>query len=102
MTGKYNEKLFILDGGLSTELEAAGFKIQVSIHYIPPNCTVLWKCVFSLSTTSQGDPLWSARLLHTNPKAVVDAHYRYDLLKIMCEKCLDLSNFTLVTFINVL
>ncbi|XP_042562545.1 homocysteine S-methyltransferase YbgG [Clupea harengus] len=52
MTGKYNEKLFILDGGLSTELEAAGFKIQ-------------------------GDPLWSARLLHTNPKAVVDAHYRF-------------------------
>ncbi|XP_036397159.1 homocysteine S-methyltransferase 1 [Megalops cyprinoides] len=42
----------ILDGGLATELEAAGVKIQ-------------------------GDPLWSARILHTNPKAVKEAHYRF-------------------------
>ncbi|XP_010869579.2 homocysteine S-methyltransferase 1 [Esox lucius] len=42
----------ILDGGLATELESAGFKLQ-------------------------GDPLWSARLLHTNPQAVKDAHYRF-------------------------
>ncbi|KAL2090060.1 hypothetical protein ACEWY4_014748 [Coilia grayii] len=52
MTDKSSEKVLILDGGLSTELEASGFKIQ-------------------------GDPLWSARLLHTNPKAVKDAHYRF-------------------------
>ncbi|KAM9482351.1 homocysteine S-methyltransferase YbgG isoform 2-T2 [Clarias gariepinus] len=40
---------FILDGGLSTELEERGFHIQ-------------------------GDPLWSARILHTNPGAVKDVH----------------------------
>ncbi|XP_015219684.1 homocysteine S-methyltransferase isoform X2 [Lepisosteus oculatus] len=45
-------KIVILDGGLATELEAAGVKIQ-------------------------GDPLWSARILHTNPQAVKDAHYRF-------------------------
>ncbi|XP_020486923.2 homocysteine S-methyltransferase [Labrus bergylta] len=43
---------FILDGGLATELEAQGVHLQ-------------------------GDPLWSARLLHTNPQAIRDAHYRY-------------------------
>ncbi|XP_028856600.1 homocysteine S-methyltransferase 1 [Denticeps clupeoides] len=46
------DDFFILDGGLATELESNGVKIQ-------------------------GDPLWSARALHTNPKAVKDAHYRY-------------------------
>uniref|UniRef100_UPI0037E97AC7 homocysteine S-methyltransferase YbgG isoform X2 n=1 Tax=Semicossyphus pulcher TaxID=241346 RepID=UPI0037E97AC7 len=40
----------ILDGGLATELEAQGVHLQ-------------------------GDPLWSARLLHTNPQALRDAHY---------------------------
>ncbi|CAH2223586.1 homocysteine S-methyltransferase 1-like isoform X4 [Pelobates cultripes] len=39
----------ILSGGLSTELEAAGFMIQ-------------------------GDPLWSARLLKTNPQAIKNVH----------------------------
>ncbi|KAM7410495.1 hypothetical protein PAMA_001777 [Pampus argenteus] len=42
----------ILDGGLATELEAQGAKLQ-------------------------GDPLWSARLLHTNPQVIKDAHYRF-------------------------
>ncbi|XP_035502961.1 homocysteine S-methyltransferase 1 [Scophthalmus maximus] len=42
----------ILDGGLSTELEAQGAHLQ-------------------------GDPLWSARLLHTNPQAIGDAHYSF-------------------------
>ncbi|XP_070765150.1 uncharacterized protein [Enoplosus armatus] len=42
----------ILDGGLATELEAQGIKLQ-------------------------GDPLWSARLLHTNPQAIRDAHHRF-------------------------
>lgn len=42
----------ILDGGLATDLEAHGAKLQ-------------------------GDPLWSARLLHTNPQAIKDAHYRF-------------------------
>ncbi|XP_047443330.1 homocysteine S-methyltransferase 1 [Mugil cephalus] len=42
----------ILDGGLATELEAQGVKLQ-------------------------GDPLWSARLLHTNPQAIRDVHYRF-------------------------
>ncbi|CAB1314407.1 unnamed protein product [Coregonus sp. 'balchen'] len=42
----------ILDGGLATELESTGCKLQ-------------------------GDPLWSARLLHTNPQAIKDAHYRF-------------------------
>ncbi|XP_051985994.1 homocysteine S-methyltransferase YbgG isoform X2 [Xyrauchen texanus] len=49
---KMNRSPFILDGGLATELEASGFQIQ-------------------------GDPLWSARLLHTNPKAIKDAHSRF-------------------------
>ncbi|XP_073470562.1 uncharacterized protein [Aquarana catesbeiana] len=39
----------ILSGGLSTELQAAGFTIK-------------------------GDPLWSARFLHTNPQAIKDVH----------------------------
>ncbi|MCJ8729695.1 hypothetical protein PDJAM_G00109510 [Pangasius djambal] len=43
---------FILDGGMSTELEERGFHIQ-------------------------GDPLWSARILYTNPNAVKDAHYSF-------------------------
>ncbi|KAM9848720.1 homocysteine S-methyltransferase [Aulostomus maculatus] len=43
---------FILDGGLATELEAHGADLQ-------------------------GDPLWSARLLHTAPQAIRDAHYRF-------------------------
>lgn len=42
----------ILDGGLATQLEAQGFQLQ-------------------------GDPLWSARLLHTNPEAIKDVHYRF-------------------------
>ncbi|XP_062306713.1 homocysteine S-methyltransferase [Osmerus eperlanus] len=42
----------VLDGGLATELEATGLKLQ-------------------------GDPLWSARILHTNPQAVKDAHSRF-------------------------
>ncbi|KAJ3599262.1 hypothetical protein NHX12_033225 [Muraenolepis orangiensis] len=42
----------ILDGGLATDLEAQGLKLQ-------------------------GDPLWSARLLHSNPQAIRDAHYRF-------------------------
>ncbi|KAK5931274.1 hypothetical protein CgunFtcFv8_027436 [Champsocephalus gunnari] len=47
-----NNGPLILDGGLATELEAQGIKLQ-------------------------GDPLWSARLLHTNPQAIKDAHYRF-------------------------
>ncbi|XP_030288544.1 uncharacterized protein LOC115591060 [Sparus aurata] len=47
-----DNKPLILDGGLATELEAQGAKLQ-------------------------GDPLWSARLLHTNPQAIKDAHYRF-------------------------
>ncbi|KAK1167592.1 homocysteine S-methyltransferase 1 isoform X1 [Acipenser oxyrinchus oxyrinchus] len=47
-----NEKVVILDGGFATELEASGFKIQ-------------------------GDPLWSARLIHTNPQAIKEAHCRF-------------------------
>ncbi|XP_037626645.1 homocysteine S-methyltransferase [Sebastes umbrosus] len=42
----------ILDGGLATELESQGAKLK-------------------------GDPLWSARLLHTDPQAIRDAHYRF-------------------------
>ncbi|XP_023195481.1 uncharacterized protein LOC102220606 isoform X1 [Xiphophorus maculatus] len=42
----------ILDGGLATELEARGAELQ-------------------------GDPLWSARLLHTNPQAIKEAHSRF-------------------------
>ncbi|KAI5628281.1 homocysteine S-methyltransferase-like isoform 1, partial [Silurus asotus] len=42
----------ILDGGLSTELEKIGFHIQ-------------------------GDPLWSSRILHTNPNAIKDVHYSF-------------------------
>ncbi|XP_075706396.1 betaine-homocysteine S-methyltransferase-like [Rhinoderma darwinii] len=46
------EQVTILSGGLSTELEAAGFLIQ-------------------------GDPLWSARLLHTNPRAIKTVHTNF-------------------------
>ncbi|XP_058495066.1 uncharacterized protein zgc:172121 isoform X2 [Solea solea] len=42
----------VLDGGLATELEAQGAHLQ-------------------------GDPLWSARLLQSNPQAIRDAHYRF-------------------------
>ncbi|XP_029356806.1 uncharacterized protein LOC115042604 isoform X2 [Echeneis naucrates] len=42
----------ILDGGLATELEAQGADLQ-------------------------GDPLWSARLLHTHPQTIRDAHFRF-------------------------
>lgn len=42
----------ILDGGLATDLEAHGAKLQ-------------------------GDPLWSARLLHTQPQAIKESHYRF-------------------------
>ncbi|XP_053716627.1 homocysteine S-methyltransferase YbgG isoform X1 [Synchiropus splendidus] len=42
----------ILDGGLATDLEAHG-------------------------ATLQGDPLWSARLLHTQPQAIKESHYRF-------------------------
>lgn len=44
-----NDGLLVLDGGLATELEATGLKLQ-------------------------GDPLWSARVLHTKPQAVKDVH----------------------------
>ncbi|XP_069060664.1 uncharacterized protein [Pleurodeles waltl] len=42
----------ILDGGLSSELDAGGFLIK-------------------------GDPLWSARVLQTNPPAIKDVHLRF-------------------------
>lgn len=45
-------KPVILDGGLATQLETQGFLLQ-------------------------GDPLWSARLLHTNPEAIKDVHCRF-------------------------
>lgn len=48
----YDDGPLILDGGLATELEAQGANLQ-------------------------GDPLWSARLLYTNPQAIRDAHYRF-------------------------
>ncbi|XP_057696834.1 uncharacterized protein zgc:172121 [Corythoichthys intestinalis] len=47
-----DEGYLILDGGLATELEAQGAHLQ-------------------------GDPLWSARLLHTNPQAVKDVHHSF-------------------------
>ncbi|XP_067842516.1 homocysteine S-methyltransferase YbgG isoform X3 [Heptranchias perlo] len=42
----------IVDGGLATELEAAGLELQE-------------------------DPLWSARVLQTNPQAIKNVHARY-------------------------
>ncbi|XP_019752781.1 uncharacterized protein LOC109532351 [Hippocampus comes] len=44
--------VLLLDGGLATELEAQGARLQ-------------------------GDPLWSARLLHTNPQAIKAAHHSF-------------------------
>ncbi|XP_078258905.1 betaine-homocysteine S-methyltransferase isoform X2 [Rhinoraja longicauda] len=41
-----------VDGGLATELEAAGLQLQ-------------------------GDPLWSARILQTNPQAIKNVHASY-------------------------
>ncbi|NP_001108386.1 uncharacterized protein LOC337599 isoform 1 [Danio rerio] len=52
MAAEMDSSPFILDGGLATELEASGFLLQ-------------------------GDPLWSARVLHTDPQAIKDVHYRY-------------------------
>ncbi|XP_056271343.1 homocysteine S-methyltransferase YbgG isoform X2 [Pseudoliparis swirei] len=46
------EEPLVLDGGLGTDLEAHGARLQ-------------------------GDPLWSSRLLHTDPQAIRDAHYRF-------------------------
>ncbi|XP_048388742.1 uncharacterized protein zgc:172121 isoform X2 [Stegostoma tigrinum] len=42
----------VIDGGLATELEAGGLNLQ-------------------------DDPLWSARILKTNPQAIKDVHTRY-------------------------
>eukprot|EP00062_Callorhinchus_milii_P007258 gi/632948709/ref/XP_007889752.1/ PREDICTED: homocysteine S-methyltransferase 1-like isoform X2 [Callorhinchus milii] len=42
----------VIDGGLATELEGAGLQLQ-------------------------DDPLWSARILHTNPQAIKNVHARY-------------------------
>ncbi|XP_075901267.1 homocysteine S-methyltransferase YbgG [Nelusetta ayraudi] len=47
-----DEAPLILDGGLATELEARGVNLL-------------------------GDPLWSARLLHTNPQVIRDAHHSF-------------------------
>ncbi|XP_049579390.1 homocysteine S-methyltransferase YbgG [Syngnathus scovelli] len=47
-----NERVLLLDGGLATELEAQGAHLQ-------------------------GDPLWSSRLLHTNPQAIKAAHHSF-------------------------
>ncbi|XP_061834388.2 homocysteine S-methyltransferase YbgG isoform X1 [Nerophis lumbriciformis] len=47
-----NEGALLLDGGLATQLEAQGAKLQ-------------------------GDPLWSARLLHSDPQAISDAHHSF-------------------------
>ncbi|GIX89059.1 selenocysteine Se-methyltransferase [Caerostris darwini] len=46
------DKVYILDGGLATELERDGYSF---LH----------------------DPLWSARMLHTNPEAIVHVHDKY-------------------------
>ncbi|GFT09558.1 homocysteine S-methyltransferase YbgG [Nephila pilipes] len=46
------DKVYVLDGGLATELERDGFSL---LH----------------------DPLWSARILHENPEAIVQVHNRY-------------------------
>ncbi|CAL1291754.1 unnamed protein product [Larinioides sclopetarius] len=46
------DKVYILDGGLASELEQDGFSL---LH----------------------DPLWSARMLHENPDAIVRVHDRY-------------------------
>ncbi len=68
---------FILDGGLATELEASGFQLQVGTI----TQTDLLSTITSLIThitllCLQGDPLWSARILNTNPQAIKDVHYR--------------------------
>lgn len=44
--------MYVLDGALATELERNGFSLQ-------------------------GDPLWSARLLHENPEAITEIHKSY-------------------------
>ncbi|GFY41071.1 selenocysteine Se-methyltransferase [Trichonephila inaurata madagascariensis] len=46
------DKVYVLDGGLATELERDGFSL---LH----------------------DPLWSARILHEKPEAIVRVHNRY-------------------------
>ncbi|GIY06690.1 selenocysteine Se-methyltransferase [Caerostris extrusa] len=46
------DKIYILDGGLATELERDGYSF---LH----------------------DPLWSAGMLHTNPEAIVHVHDKY-------------------------
>ncbi|GFT03456.1 homocysteine S-methyltransferase 2 [Trichonephila clavipes] len=46
------DKVYVLDGGLATELERDGFSL---LH----------------------DPLWSARILHEKPESIVRVHNRY-------------------------
>jgi len=46
------KKIILVDGGLSSELQSQGNNID-------------------------SDPLWSARLLHSKPEAIVDAHKAY-------------------------
>lgn len=50
VNGEHSDDIVILDGGFAT---------QLSCHIDQP---------------VDGDPLWSARFLHTHPKAVVDTH----------------------------
>ncbi|KAG8188877.1 hypothetical protein JTE90_018282 [Oedothorax gibbosus] len=52
MDASLHSQITILDGGLATELERNGLSLQ-------------------------GDPLWSARVLHENPDAIVEVHKSY-------------------------
>ena len=61
----------VVDGGLATEIEARGFSIHVSQSTIEFSLSIL--CLLSV----QDDPLWSARLLHTNPSVIHDVHESY-------------------------
>lgn len=66
---------FILDGGLATELEASGFQLQVDT-VTQTNCQFCQQSLIIYMLYLQNDPLWSARILHTNPQAIKDVHYR--------------------------
>lgn len=52
----------LLSNSESVKVLDAGFSTQVSLH---------------LNTPIDGDVLWSARLIHTNPEAVIQTHYDF-------------------------
>ena len=80
------ERVMLVDGGLATELERQGHDISVGIYQ---HVVVFFTHAHFVP---QADPLWSARLLHSDPEAILKVHKRYGghvmhwLYKIVCSQ----------------